>query len=502
MAEGKNKKEQLQHRREDSTARLDEWKKSYDTFTGRGGYKTGRYLWNFPREEKDFYEYRQDSCTYLNLMRSAVNKFVGWLHPKDNPPTWTGAPNGFDEWVSAVNLFEKTPTLVRYALIFGLSHSVIDKPASDDVESDEPYIVMYKPSALLDWNEIRNAGGGATGKYSQAKFRIVGVESNVITAESDNYERFYIWSGDKDGEGTAEVWELKMKEGEDEGDPDRIIDIPWPHPIAPVSTLNFVLDPQDNDSVPVFDSLVECSILIFNLMSMQRAYYEKAIIHPVLVVPENGDGTLNEDDDEDAPAPIDPVKNNIISFPADSSQAPSVLYGDASPLDTIREDINANIDRATFVAGMRSPTQMATAPKSGESHKQEFMDTAAILSMMQQEMQQWFKNLMLDFAVVNGDTNWDVSKASCTWPVATPDLSEFDLEDILEMLRSPELVDKSPILLSRLILKLVKKLEGNNPDLVEEIEKEIEERMSSDSSAFPQRGVTDEDIDDEDDVVE
>ncbi len=499
MAEKKS--EQLQHRRQDSKLQLKDWKLNNDTFTGRGGYKTGDYLWNSPRESDDYYLARKKNCTYLNLMRGAVNKFVGWTHPDNRPPIVEGAPKGFEEWLVSSKFYDKTPSLIRSALIFGLSHMAMDFSSE---ENSEPYTVVYKPETLLDWNEKRNDGGGFTGKYTQVKFRIMGIQSDVLKAESVEYNRYYIWAADEDGGGTAETWTITKEKGEESGEPVEGVKEPWKHELSPVITLNFMLGGDEEDAVPVFDSLVKLSIQIFNLMSEQNAYYQKALLHPILVLPESpGTGALGEEDEEEPELELS--EDNVLSTDAAGTVQPVMLYGDAGPIREYREDIKEYIERAAYASGLRGPAAYIH-PKSGEAYKQEMLDTRAILSDMKKELEAFMINVMEIYAMITEDSSFDPSKARVTWDVASPDLAEITLDNIIEI-GNTMFPGESPTLQLELAVKLARILTGNDPEIVGKIKKEVEERQSSDSSNFPQRGEgtgseIDDDLEDDDESEE
>lgn len=436
------------------------WILYQDSYTGRGGYEDGEYLWKGLRETDSIYKKRQKASTYLNLYRPAIDKYLGWLF--QGSIDYEGASDKFLQWKDDANLKQALEKAVRNALIYGSAPIIVDSSANEN--DDSIYLVTYNPLSLFDWQEEYKDNGEATGKYEGAKIVIDQVVSDVTIGKHDKVKVVYLWDGEN-----REQWLISGKTNV--ATENTNVDNNNTLGYAPMVNLNFTYGDDPTINVTPFDSLAQMCQRIYNWQSEQWAYSSKELINPMLTYPRGTADDFNYS-----------TEDNVLFVPPHSSAKAEVLRGDTAPLDSYRAQINEDIEQTAYASGLRGPATYLY-PQSGEAYKQQAVDTVAILQSMTQELQNTIIKIAAIWSDISGD---DAGELKPKWPDPIIESSKFTLDD-LTTLESTDAYQVSAEFQKELRSEYAKILSRNDTEKLKRIVSDFD-NLPADSGQLPITG--------------
>jgi len=237
-----------------------------DAYTGQGGFASGSYLVQHPRESTEKYQRRQDLAAYPNYVRKVADAYLGALYRQPanrsgDAAAWQalqgnadGAGGQIDDLMSRAGLL---------AQLLGTVHLVVDRPqgAAGTRAAEQklaPYVVLRKPSevAAMTLDNLGNVG-------------------RVVYSEQIDGEPRYR------GYGADGWWVAKDKEGAD-----RIEEGAYKLGRPPVHRLHStrLLNLTDAVAAPWLDGVVAVNRDLFNLWSELRELF-RAQTFSVLAMP-------------------------------------------------------------------------------------------------------------------------------------------------------------------------------------------------------------------------
>lgn len=167
------KKSQLVESHHEWKEYIKEWEFLMDSYVGGHEYKEGEYLTSYIFESREEYEERLENTPMDNHVRALVaiyNSFLFRQPPKRDFGTLANDP-ALDAFLEDADLDGRSfnsimKDISTYATIYGHTWCIIDKPATiANTRAEElnqgirPYISIYTPENVLDWNYTRTASG-------------------------------------------------------------------------------------------------------------------------------------------------------------------------------------------------------------------------------------------------------------------------------------------------------------------------------------------------------
>lgn len=168
-----NEKEQLVSSNDHWKRNIDRWQFLINSYWGGQDYKEGQYLTPYIMESAGEYEERLQNTPLDNHVKAVVaiyNSFLFRQPPKRLFGNLTNDPglNAFlkDADLDGRNFNAVMRDISTYASVYGNCWIVIDKPTSNAYTRAEelnqgirPYISIYTPENVLDWNYSRSPNG-------------------------------------------------------------------------------------------------------------------------------------------------------------------------------------------------------------------------------------------------------------------------------------------------------------------------------------------------------
>lgn len=170
-------------------------------------------LFQHERESEVNYERRQNVAYGFSYSKSVIDIFNSYLFKNEFPTSLPEALTKDEQWKE----FQKDCNLdgdgfkeffvdeQRNASILGHMGLLVDKPRSENENRAEekqegiyPYVVAYKPQAILDWEFTREDSGRKVLSYIKVL---------------DDDDRYRIWTREK-----WEIWEITAATGSEQGD--------------------------------------------------------------------------------------------------------------------------------------------------------------------------------------------------------------------------------------------------------------------------------------------
>ncbi len=314
------------------------WKFLGDSYQGGYDYFTGRYLEPYYYESREDYEKRLRQVALDNHVKSVVgiyNSFLFRKQPKreygalDNTPGLRAFLQDADLDGRSYDSFMRD--LSSYTMVYGNTWVIVDKPISNAMTRAEelqqeirPYVSMFTPENVLDWEYTRQANGLYTLTYLKVKEEAY---------EDDQYIREYT---------PEEINVYKLNGADKTGD---IIDS-MPNPLGKIPAVCVYAQRSNIRGVGVS--------AVGDIADIQKELYEfgseiEQIIrltnHPSLVLEQGVEASAGAGAIIQMPPSADPAKKPYLLQP-DGASIEAVL-------DTMERKVN-NIDRMACLGGIRS----------------------------------------------------------------------------------------------------------------------------------------------------
>ncbi len=146
--------------------RLDSWTVLLDAFEGNGGFLSGAYLWEYPREDSSDYKRRQRSARYHNYLESLVDLYCRFMFTQGVKRTSTN--EDYNRWTEDVDgagtpLSDLLRQLASVALVHGHAGCLVDKtpdaPTGPTKAEEVARVVasVFTALAIPDWRWKDNA---------------------------------------------------------------------------------------------------------------------------------------------------------------------------------------------------------------------------------------------------------------------------------------------------------------------------------------------------------
>lgn len=170
------------------------WQVGLDAYDGSGGFLTGEYLWDFPREDVDAYRKRKAQARYHNYVETLIDTYVRALTTE---VVRKSSDAGLTNWWLDVDgrgatMSSYIMAVLGQALAAGHAGVLVDKasdlpngPAVAD-DPNQPYLVTFAAPAILDWR--MDTTGLAAVKLSEAP-TVTGLETKL----DDTVMGFLLW---------------------------------------------------------------------------------------------------------------------------------------------------------------------------------------------------------------------------------------------------------------------------------------------------------------------
>ena len=166
---------------------LNRWQFLGDSYTGGYEYFLGRYLEPYHFESRDDYEKRLRKIGLDNHVKSIVGIYNSFLFRKDVKRDLGNLENapGINAFMKDADLDGRSfDSFIRemsaLSMVYGNVWVIIDKPSiqvgtrAEELEQDiRPYVSMFTPDNVLDWEYTRQANGLYSLSYLKVKEEIV-----------------------------------------------------------------------------------------------------------------------------------------------------------------------------------------------------------------------------------------------------------------------------------------------------------------------------------------
>lgn len=315
---------------------IERWKFLIDSYMGGHSYKEGEYLAAYIFENREQYETRLDNTPYDNHVKATVaiyNSFLFRAPPKRNLGSLQNDA-GIDAFMKDTDLDGRNfDSVMRdistYSSIYGHVWCVIDKPstvaytrAEELQQGIRPYISLFTPENVLDWNYSRASNGAYYLDYLK-----------IYEGRSGGKDTFRIY--------TPQTISLIS------GDNDEMTvlsEMPNPLGIIPAVCVYSQRSPIKGVGVSDVGDVADMSKAIYNELS-ELEQLIRISNHPTLVKTSQAQASAGA--------------GSIIQIPDDQPEAvkPYLLEPNGSGIEGILESINRKveaIDRMAHMGGIRS----------------------------------------------------------------------------------------------------------------------------------------------------
>ena len=359
-------REQLQEKHHLWKANIENWEFYIRSYLGGNDYKNGYYLHRYILESPEEYDARIRHTPLDNHCKNVVQIYTSFLWRV--PPTRDyGSLDGDEQLLSFIKDADldgrSFNTVMREvqmnASIYGNCWVIVDKPqtnaktrAEELAQDIRPYISIYTPENIVNWNYSRSSSGRFYLDY-------------LVVVEDINSERAILKVFTEETISTYEVEEYD-KEYE-EGDVKLLEEIP--NPIGVIPAVN-VYNLRGNKR-PI--GISDLSDVAFLQQSIYNDYSEKEQLirlanHPSLVKTPNVEASAGA--------------GSIIEIPEDmdSSLKPYIIQPSGQNLDGIMKCIQNKVDAIDRITHMGSVRATGTQIASGIALQTEFQLLNARLS--------------------------------------------------------------------------------------------------------------------------
>lgn len=178
---------------------IDRWRFLIDSYYGGKDYRDGKYLTPYMMESREDYESRLDTTPYDNHVKAVVAIYNSFLFRKP-PHRYYGSIStdpALDPFIKDADLDGRSfDAIMRdvstYATVYGNCWIILDKPnttaftrAEELQQGIRPYISIFTPENVLDWQYTRTANGYYNLTYLK-----------VYEGQSDNVDLFRVYTPD------------------------------------------------------------------------------------------------------------------------------------------------------------------------------------------------------------------------------------------------------------------------------------------------------------------
>jgi len=167
---------------------LNRWKFLNDSYQGGYDYYIGRYLEPYHFESREDYEKRLRQIAVDNHVKSIVGIYNSFLFRKQPMREYANIENdpGLQPFLADADLDGRSyeafmRDVSAYSMVYGHAWVIIDKPQSqaltraDELDQDiRPYVSLFTPENVLDWEYERLPNGHYRLTYLKVKEEIVG----------------------------------------------------------------------------------------------------------------------------------------------------------------------------------------------------------------------------------------------------------------------------------------------------------------------------------------
>ena len=317
---------------------IERWKFLINSYLGGKDYRDGEYLMGYSMEDVGEYESRLDSTPLDNHVKAIVAIYNAFLFRKPPKRMFGSIANdpGLQPFLSDADLDGRDfNTVMRdvstYCSIYGHSWVIIDKPISQAYTRAEelqqgirPYVSIYTPENVLDWNYTRAINGVYVLDYLK------------------------VYEGNNKGRDTFRIYTpeeiIVMSQGSD--DADSVVDFVMANALGRVPAVCVYSQRSHNRGVGVSD--------VADVADMQRAVYAEL---------SEGEQLLRL---TNHPSLVKTASTSAAAGAGAIIQMPEDLQGDLKPyllqpsgasidglLNSLRFKIEA-IDRMAHMGGIRS----------------------------------------------------------------------------------------------------------------------------------------------------
>ena len=460
-------------------------------------------LYKHERESEANYQRRQKVAYGFSYSKSVVDIFNSYLFKKEFPKELPEALTKDEQWMA----FQKDCNLEgdefdeffvdqqRDASILGHVGLLVDKPmvdaenrAEEKEENIYPYVVAYKPMAILDWQYTRDG----TGRRILTYLKVL-----------DDDERYRVWTPE-----TWEVWEIQEAQGSKEvhdstrvgeqptksettgkgatavkvgSGENELGEIPWVWLYNQRSNIDKEVGVSDIVDVARIDSSI-----IRNLSQIEEVIDYAAFPMMRKPMPESGQSPKDE---------VGPTA--VLEFDPDKPETkPDWLDSTVEgPVKAILEVIATKIGeiyRSSNIGGMAA-TEISTSAKSGVALKTEFqllnsklVKKGKNVSKAKEQVTVYWLKWQDEYERYKGEVKYDHVKTFEVEDLAT------DLENILTgsvlVTQSVEFKKQIQKLVVRLILPTL------DEQVLAEIDKEIDDGTYEGIGAFAKKNMPPDEV--------
>jgi hypothetical protein len=436
-------------RHKDYTARINQWRFLQDSYEGGIAYKSKNYLTRYVNETESEYRQRVIQTPFDNHCRSIVSIYNSFIFKNplirefgiysDNPLILSILKDAdrenrsLDSFMSDVNI---TATIFGHALV------IVDKPEvslntrAEEIDYDvRPYVTMFNPIQILDWDYKQNING--TFYLSYLKLWESGDDDTYVLKEftPEVITRYYI---EKDAIETIETFNNPLG-------------------VIPAVIIYSSRTPVRGIGNSDIDDIADVQRSIFDANS-EIEQITRLSNHPSLVITPQVKASAGA--------------GAIIQIPEDldAGLKPYLLQPSAANIDSVRQTIKDRIETINRMANVGGVRQQESKKISGVALEQEFELLNAKLSEKANNLELG-ENQIWDLICKWSD--WDPEQITIIYPDS---FNARDKEVSFELLsKGKEIASVSPTLYNNICYQIAE-LFVDDADQLEIIFNEIQNK--------------------------
>lgn len=414
-----------------------------DAYTGQGGFLTGSYLAQHPRESTLKYQRRQELAAYPNFVRKVADAYLGALFRQQatrdgDAAAWQALQSDADGVGGQIDDLMARAELL--AQLLGTVHLVVDRSTGEartraDDLAMPPYVVIRLP-----------------GEIATQKLDALGAVKRVVYAETEGGEKRY--------RGYTETgwWISRSVDGADPIDRGAYgLGRPPVHRLHSTRLLRLT----DLRAAPWLDGVVSVNFDLFNLWSELRELF-RAQTFSILAMPVGSQDEREKLRSEGVVVGTD----NVLLYDPNGGGEPKYIAPPDGPVERYQEQIDRAIKRIYELANLEF---VGGVQQSGVALAFHFQAANDALGLQAQELER---------------AEMAVGELACQWlgeawdgRVVYP--KEFDVSALENELRNAMdaiSMDISPTFNQLLKARVARRVLGDsaNPQQWEEIDREIE----------------------------
>lgn len=195
---------------------LNRWQFLGDSYQGGYDYFAGRYLEPYYYESRDDYEKRLRQVALDNHVKSITGIYNSFLFRKRIKRNYNNLEGpALEAFIDDADLDGRSydafmRDLSSLTMVYGNCWVIVDKPNSDAfTRADElnqeirPYVSIFTPDNVLDWEYARQPNGVYTLSYLKVKEEVTGNEQYVREYTPDEINVFKVSGTEREGEAVA-----------------------------------------------------------------------------------------------------------------------------------------------------------------------------------------------------------------------------------------------------------------------------------------------------------